>query len=133
MSSNSSFWESCLWGWSICGGTIFNGSGAVFNEDKNLETMLLHDDGIRMLLHADVQRHRRSGSPVKRCIRIDQGDYSIQDLQFSFGAIDCFSYEADLVAGSFHAWFLDRYEWHPVYDGMYPAGSSGAFSIPSSA
>jgi hypothetical protein len=44
-----------------------------------------------------------------------QSDYVNQDLRFAFGAIDRLDFEVDLASGTVHAWFQDRYEWHPVY------------------
>ncbi len=28
-------------------------------------------------------------------------------------------YDADLGRDTIHVWFKDRYEWHPVYPGLY--------------
>jgi hypothetical protein len=41
------------------------------------------------------------------------------DLRFAFGAIDRLDVEVDFDANTITAWFQDRYEWHPVYPGLY--------------
>jgi len=53
-----------------------------------------------------------------RSIREFTGPVSVKTFA-SRGAIDRLDYEADFGAGTFHAWFQDRYEWHPVYSGLY--------------
>jgi hypothetical protein len=54
-------------------------------------------------------------------LKIEQNDYSNQDLRFAFGAIDQLDVEVDFGARTVHAWFQDRYEWHPFYPGLYAA------------
>jgi hypothetical protein len=51
--------------------------------------------------------------------KILQLDYSNDEYKNSFGAIDRLDYRVDTDAGVVHVWFADRYEWHPVYPGLY--------------
>ena len=51
-------------------------------------------------------------------LKIEQSHYTDQDLRFAFGAIDILDFEVDFAARTIHAWFQDRYEWHPVYPGF---------------
>jgi hypothetical protein len=102
---------------------LTDGAGATFNEDANLANCLTSDTGVRVNLHNVIRaKSQRSGWPVSGRVRLAQDDYTLHDFQFAFGAIDVLSFVADKDAGTFHAWFLDCYEWHPNYDGdIYPA------------
>ena len=51
--------------------------------------------------------------------KVEQSDYVDQDLRFAFGAIDRLDIEVDFDAKTITGWFQDRYEWHPVYAGLY--------------
>jgi len=51
--------------------------------------------------------------------KVYQHDYAVQDFRYAFGAIDRLDYEVGSGAGVMHVWFLDRYEFHPVYPGFY--------------
>lgn len=51
--------------------------------------------------------------------KLQQSHYSSDEYRNSFGAIDRLDYRVDTDAGVIHVWFADRYEWHPVYPGLY--------------
>jgi OmpA family len=74
----------------------------------DLQDIVRADAKFRAKLGAQVKT-RRSGH-----IRIEQSDYSVKDFVFALGAIDRLDFEVDRSAGLVHAWFKDRYEWHPV-------------------
>jgi len=74
----------------------------------DLKDIVRADAKFRAKLGAQVKK-RRSGH-----IRIEQNDYSVKDFVFALGAIDRLDFEVDRSAGVVHAWFKDRYEWHPV-------------------
>ena len=93
---------------------FFNGGGADFVDDSNLDSMLRTDSGVQAVLNARIPSGRTSGTLAKH-VEIKQSDYADEDFQFAFGAIDRLDFEVDFAAGTFHAWFQDRYEWHPVY------------------
>jgi hypothetical protein len=58
--------------------------------------------------------------------KVEQSNYTNQDLRFAFGAIDRLDVEFNFDAGTVHAWFQDRYEWHPFYPGLYSSFSDDA-------
>jgi len=75
------------------------------------------------LLAAEIRnrietRHHSSGRWAHH-IELSLSSYSIQDFQYSFGAIDRLDFEVDFDDGTVHVWFQDRYEWHPVYKALY--------------
>ena len=90
------------------------GRGAEFNENANLELMLRTDAGVQAKIRKNFEASRTSGFLYTH-ITVTQDDYADEDFQFAFGEIDRLDFEVDFDAGTFHAWFQDRYEWHPVY------------------
>ena len=48
-----------------------------------------------------------------------RSEYEDTDFHFSFGSIDRVDFEFDFDLKECTIWFKDRYEWHPVYDGIY--------------
>jgi hypothetical protein len=97
---------------------LADGHGADYVEDANIDTLLRQDAQVqRLFKQAIVARGARG---VQRGhIGLRQDNYSDSDFQYAFGSIDRFDFEADTKAGTFHGWFKDRYEWHPVYPGLY--------------
>jgi hypothetical protein len=93
---------------------FFQGGGADFVEDANLELMLRTDSGVQAKITKKIPTGRSSGTFADH-VTITQDDYSDEDFQYSFGEIDRLDFEIDFNAGTLHAWFQDRYEWHPVY------------------
>jgi hypothetical protein len=88
--------------------------GADFVEDANLESMLRTDAGVQARIAAKIPSGRSSGTFTGH-LKIEQRHYADDDFQFAFGAIDRLDFVVDFGAGTLHAWFQDRYEWHPVY------------------
>jgi hypothetical protein len=102
---------------------LSNGQGRDFVEDDNIRACLERDAGVRHVLAAEIRnrietRHHSSGRWAHH-IELSQSSYSIQDFQYSFGAIDRLDFEVDFDDGTVHVWFQDRYEWHPVYKALY--------------
>ena len=93
---------------------FFTGGGADFVEDANLELMLRTDGKVQAKVAARVPKGRTSGTFAGHVMLL-QADYEDEDFAYSFGAIDRLDFEFDFDAGTLHAWFQDRYEWHPVY------------------
>jgi hypothetical protein len=96
------------------------GLGRDYDENANLSAMLTTDTGVQAAIRAILPSGRTSGT-VTTYLKIEQSDYDSQDLRFAFGAIDRLDLEANFTAGTLHAWFKDRYEWHPYYAGLYTA------------
>jgi hypothetical protein len=98
-----------------------NAGGIDFMEDANLDHMLRSDKGVQTLIAGAIP----SGAPISGRftgnVKVEQLNYQNQDFRFAFGAIDQLDFEVDFTAGTVHAWFQDRYEWHPVYSGLYTA------------
>jgi hypothetical protein len=80
--------------------------------------MLRTDAKVQALILSLFPKGQSSGT-FSRHVKISQDDYDDQDFQYAFGAIDRLDFEVDFAAGSLHAWFMDRYEWHPFYPKIY--------------
>jgi hypothetical protein len=93
---------------------LSTGSGADYVEDKNLEAMLRSDSGVQAKINKAIPKGRTSGIFAAH-FAIEQSDYSDDNYSYSFGEIDRLDFEVDFTAKTIHAWFMDRYEWHPVY------------------
>src|SRR5262245_23271659 len=99
---------------------LSTGKGADFVEDANIQTMLESDTGIQAEIVKRL-RPKRSVTKFADSFKIEQFMYKDQDLRFAFGAVDIFDFEVDYAADTVTGWFQDRYEWHPVYSGLYTA------------
>lgn len=97
---------------------LTDGKGADFIEDANIRKMLFEDTGVQFQIGLQIPRGQTSGT-FAGSLKIEQSHYTDQDLRFAFGAIDILDFEVDFAARTIHAWFQDRYEWHPVYPGLY--------------
>lgn len=109
---------------------FFTGGGADFVEDANLELMLRTDGKVQSKILGKIPSGRKSGSFTDQVMLI-QDDYDDEDFAYSFGAIDRLDFEVDFNAGTLHAWFQDRYEWHPVYP--FYEKMSGDYKRPTNA
>ncbi|PXF58917.1 MAG: hypothetical protein C4B59_12570 [Candidatus Methanogaster sp.] len=89
------------------------GGGADYVED--VRDFIVRDSGVRGILASFI----RSLTATKGHFKVYQHDYAVQDFRLAFGAIDRLDYEVDSAAGVVHVWFVDRYEFHPVYPGFY--------------
>jgi hypothetical protein len=98
---------------------LSTGKGADFDEDANLDRMLRTDVGVQAAILALLPSPQPSSGTFAAHRKIEQGNYANQDFRFAFGAIDRLDVEVDWSAKTLHAWFQDRYEWHPVYPGLY--------------
>jgi hypothetical protein len=98
-----------------------HGGGKDFVEDDNIRRWLNEDEGIRNALARDIKSASQSSDSklIRGHFEFEQPSYRNDDFQNAFGAIDRVDYEADLVGGNLTVWFQDRYEWHPVYPGLY--------------
>ena len=101
------------------------GRGRDFNEDANINTMLLTDSGVQALIRSLLPARPTKGV-VTTHTKVEQSNYTSQDLRFAFGAIDRLDVEFNFDAGTVHVWFQDRYEWHPFYPGLYSSFSDDA-------
>jgi hypothetical protein len=98
---------------------LSTGRGADMNEDALLNAMLVTDRGVQGAIRRVIPAARPG--MVTTSLKIEQSDYISQDFRFALGAIDQLDLEIDFGAGTVHAWFQDRYEWHPFYPGLYTA------------
>jgi hypothetical protein len=83
--------------------------GADFNENENIDRWVRTDERFRQFFNSARQGQTRG------FMEVQQGFFGSQDFKFSFGTIDRMDYEVDVIAGTIHLWFKDRYEYHPVY------------------
>jgi hypothetical protein len=90
---------------------FISGGGADYIE--NVSDFIRRDTGVRSRIERGLRRTRRGH------FKVHQSTYSVEDFQFAFGALDRLDYEYDRSAGVVHVWFADRYEFHPVYRGIY--------------
>lgn len=97
---------------------VSKGGGQDFVEDSNLELMLKTDAKVQAKILSRFPTNQSSGSFADH-VKIEQNDYDDDDFQYAFGAIDRLDFEVDFTAGVLHAWFMDRYEWHPYYPSIY--------------
>lgn len=102
-------------------GHYLSGGGVDFTEDVG--AFIKGDSGVRSLLAGEMATAPRGH------FKVNQFDYANQDFRFAFGAIDRLDYRVDKPAGVVHVWFVDRYEWHPVYPGIYTFKSGDAARI----
>ena len=93
------------------------GGGADYVED--VRDFIVRDSGVRGILASFI----RNLTTTRGHFKVYQRDYTVQDFRLAFGAIDRLDYEVDSAAGVVHVWFVDRYEFHPVYPGLYRAMS----------
>lgn len=93
---------------------LSQGHGAVFNEDDNITDWLTRDAGIKARLKHEIFSGR--GRPKgEGHFEFNQEKYEVDDFQFAFGSIDRVDFQVDFSQDTVRVWFLDRYEWHPVY------------------
>jgi len=97
---------------------LATGRGLDLPEDGNITDMLQRDRGVQAAIRALIPPGRTSGTFATH-LKLEQQNYGVEDFQFAFGAIDWLDVEVDFGAGTVHVWFQDRYEWHPVYPGLY--------------
>ncbi|HET7605557.1 MAG TPA: hypothetical protein VFK28_05755 [Sphingomicrobium sp.] len=109
---------------------LSDGHGVDFVEDDNLRDMLQRDRGVQAAILATFPPKEKQKGIFQTYLRIAQQDYVVQDFRFAFGAIDRLDIEVDFTAGKLHAWFQDRYEWHPYYPGLYSVFDDDAGSGP---
>jgi hypothetical protein len=98
-------------------------SGGGVDYAENVTDFITRDAGVR----AKLARH--ASARPRGHFKVQQSDYSVQDFRYAFGAIDRLDYEVDSAASRVHVWFVDRYEWHPVYPGIYMKKSGDAARI----
>lgn len=98
-----------------------NGQGADYVENTNLDRLLRTDTGVQALLAGLIPPSAPVSGRFTSHVEVQQSHYQNQDFRYAFGAIDRLDFEVDFTAGTVHAWFQDRYEWHPVYPGLYAA------------
>jgi hypothetical protein len=96
----------------------YTGGGKDLVEDKHLEAMLRSDAKVQAKIRKQLPGNLSRGT-FSGYVAITQDDYEDEDFQYSFGQIDRLDFEVDFGAGTLHAWFMDRYEWHPYYPSIY--------------
>jgi hypothetical protein len=96
----------------------FKGKGADFNENANLANMMRTDAGVQAKLQAAIPPGQTTGVYTGH-LTITQDNYADADFKNAFGEIDRLDFKIDYDAKTIKVWFQDRYEWHPVYPGMY--------------
>jgi hypothetical protein len=98
---------------------LTKGKGADFVENANIEKMLKTDRGVQAMIETRMPSPWPTTGKWSTAFKVEQSDYVDQDLRFAFGAIDRLDVEVDFDAKTVTGWFQDRYEWHPVYAGLY--------------
>jgi hypothetical protein len=98
---------------------LTKGKGADFVENANIERMLKSDRGVQAMIETRMPSPAPTTGKWATDFKVEQTDYADQDLRFAFGALDRLDVEVDFDAKTVTAWFQDRYEWHPVYAGLY--------------
>lgn len=98
---------------------LTKGKGADLVENVNIEKMLRSDRGVQAMIETRMPSPWPATGKWATDFKVEQSDYVDQDLRFAFGAIDRLDIEVDFDAKTITGWFQDRYEWHPVYAGLY--------------
>ena len=98
---------------------LTKGKGADLVENANIEKMLRSDRGVQAMIETRMPSPWPTTGKWATDFKVEQSDYVDQDLRFAFGAIDRLDIEVDFDAKTITGWFQDRYEWHPVYAGLY--------------
>lgn len=96
---------------------LTTGRGLDFSENANIDSMLRTDRGVQAAITSRIGG--RTTGTFTTSFKLEQSDYFNQDFRFAFGAIDQLDVEVDFTKATVHVWFQDRYEWHPVYPGLY--------------
>jgi hypothetical protein len=96
------------------------GHGRDLIENFNIQRMLKDDTGVQHEIMSRIPSAQKTGK-FASSFKLEQSMYADQDLRFSFGAVDILDFEVDFDRKTIQAWFQDRYEWHPVYAGLYAA------------
>jgi len=100
-------------------------NGADFNEDLNILRWLNQDSHIRARLKREIfpAGKKRVSEGHFTFSRNDFDRSKTRDFAMSFGEIDRVDFSVDFSDDTVRVWFQDRYEFHPVYPGLYPAAS----------
>jgi hypothetical protein len=91
--------------------------GMDFNENDALKIVLLKDNGVRSAIARRLPT--QTTGTFSTTFTLEQKHYALEDDRLAWGAIDNFDIEVDFDRKTLHAWFKDRYEWHPVYPSLY--------------
>lgn len=95
------------------------GGGRDFNEDTNIAIWIRSDHGIRLALQREVNGINDKSGKKRGHFEFLQSEFQNSDFQNAFGSIDRVDFELDFDLDECTVWFQDRYEWHPVYQGLY--------------
>jgi len=99
-----------------------SGGGADFIEDINILHWINQDANIRARLKQEIfpaGKKKRSEGHFSF-----EGEHvfdtsKTENFALSFGQIDRVDFSVDFSDDTVRVWFQDRYEWHPVYPGLY--------------
>ncbi len=100
---------------------LSKGSGKDFNEDLNILNWLHQDSHIRARLKKEIfpaGRKPRSEGHFEFS-RDDFDTSKTENFALSFGSIDRVDFAVDFADDIFRVWFIVRYEFHPVFPGLY--------------
>ncbi|MBL8209696.1 MAG: peptidoglycan-binding protein [Bryobacterales bacterium] len=95
------------------------GNGRDFVEDGNILDWIRTDSGIRRTLRDELEGLNNRTGIQSGHFEFTQSDYGNDDFKNAFGGIDRVDFEFDFQRDQCTVWFQDRYEWHPVYPGLY--------------
>lgn len=95
------------------------GNGANYSEDRHIDRWVRIDPLAREYISDFLLRNIRNSGVVRGTMFFDQLYYGDQDYRYAFGAIDKLDIEVDFFANSVKLWFMDCYEWHPMYEAYY--------------
>jgi hypothetical protein len=104
-------------------------NGADFNEDLNILRWLNQDSHIRARLKKEIfpPGKKRVAEGHFTFSRNDFDSSKTRDFATSFGQIDRVDFSVDFSDDTVRVWFQDRYEFHPVYPGLYLPKQSDDF------
>jgi hypothetical protein len=94
------------------------GTGADFIEDDYIKKWLMTDSGAQFRLWEQIPGYPK-GSLYSSFFEFSFNFYDKKEYEYAWGTIDRLDFEVNFDRKTIHVWFQDRYEWHPVYPGLY--------------
>jgi hypothetical protein len=100
---------------------LTKGNGADFVEDDNIRRWINQDSKIRARLKTEIFPPRKK-KRAEGHFFFDRNDFDrskTEDFALSFGSIDRVDFSVDFSDDTVRVWFQDRYDFHPVFPGLY--------------
>ncbi|TWT02002.1 hypothetical protein [Reyranella sp. CPCC 100927] len=94
------------------------GTGRDMDQSDYLAKVLRQDKGVLTAIAENIPKGMKTGVFAGNFF-LDQGAYAMEEARLAWGGIYRLDFEVNFTAGTLRVWFMDRYEWHPYYPGLY--------------